>query len=317
MKTDLESVGAVIIDAQPASATPLATTHKPRLPASSVLVTASDEVTGLARLIELAIQHGRPVDELTRAFEQVLALRARQQFAQALHAFAGEVTPVPKTKWANMTGRNADQEWGFAFAPLPVIDEHIKPICQKHGLSYAWAQDRPDAQGVFAVWCIVRHSGGHEERTPFYSSIGTNPKLSGPQNTAGGNSFAMRQSLVMAFGLSQTDNFDDEELLAKMHAPPTAKPRSSLQTPQRRQDAPAAPARPQTAPSAAPAAAAPGGRLASDKQCAMIKRRADRAGVGETDLLKRFRLDSLDRIPSDQVDPILEYINRAQPGMGE
>lgn len=319
MQTDLDQVGAVVIDAQPAAEQPLAPIHsKPRLPASSVLVSASDEVTGLARLIELAIQHGRPVEELTKAFKEVLAMRARQQFAAAMHAFRAEVTPVPKAKWANMTGRNSDVEWGFAFAPLPIIDEHIQPLCDKHGLSYSWKQDRPDAQGVFATWCILRHLGGHEELTPFWSSIGSNAKLSQPQNVAGGNSFAMRQSLVMALGLSQTDNFDDEELLARMHAQPTAKPTGGLQTPQRRQDAPTTAARPATtAPATSAPPAAAGVRMASEKQCNMIKGRADRAGVGELDLLKRFKLDSLDRIPSASVDPILEYINRAQPGMGE
>ena len=54
-------------------------------------------------------------------------------------------------------------------------------------------------------------------------------------------------------------------------------------------------------------------RLASEKQCNLIKMRADRAGVAEADLMRRFNLDSLDAVPGGQVDAILEFIAKVAP----
>lgn len=315
MHTTTDQVVDVLATSAPADQ-PLAAT-KPRIPANSVLASARDEVAGIGLLIELALQHGRPIAELTDALKTILDLRARQQFAAAMHAFRAEVPPVPKAKWANMQGKNSAVAWGFSYAPLPVIDEHIKPYCEKHGLSYSWDQDRP-VDGILATRCIVRHSGGHQETTTFYGAPTANDAISASQRIAATNSFNMRQALVMALGLSTTDNFDDEELLARMAAPPPAKP--GVQSPGRRADAPPPATRPATQAhclSAEPRPAQTAVRLASEKQCAMIKGRADRAGVAERDLERRFKLDSLDAIPSASVDAILEYISQAQPGMAE
>jgi hypothetical protein len=292
---------------------------KPRLPADSVLVRASDDATGIALLIELAIKMGRPLDELIAAQERIMGMRSVQEFNRAMDGFRGEVTPIPKARWANMQGKNNDTPWGFSYAPLDVIDVHIAPLCKKYQLSHRWNMLPPGASvaNYIETQCIVRHVGGHSETTSFYTPSGTNGQISAGQNIAASNTFNKRQALIMAYGLSQTDNFDDETLLRETNQQPPAK---AVTPPRRREPAPQdaqreRPAQTEQRPAqqADTRTAGAGVRLASEKQCNLIKVRADRAGVAEADLLRRFNLDSLDAVPGASVDAILEFISKVAP----
>ena len=296
---------------------------KPRVPADSVLVRAHDDTTGIALLIELAIKHGRPIDELIAAQREIMAMRAVQEFNRAMDGFRGEVTPIPKARWANMTGRNAETQWGFSYAPLDVIDVHIAPLCRKYGLSHRWNMMPPGASvaSYIETQCIVRHVGGHSETSSFYTPAGVNDKISASQNIAASNTFNKRQALIMAYGLSQTDNFDDETLLRETNQAPPAK---AIATPRSRSAPTSQGASTQGNVGAGtsqagnesrgePARPAGAVRLASEKQCNLIKARADRAGVAESDLIRRFNLESLDTVPGASVDAILEYISKVAP----
>lgn len=296
---------------------------KPRIPADSVLVRASDDATGIALLIELAIKMGRPLDELIAAQREIMAMRAVQEFNRAMDGFRGEVTPIPKARWANMQGKNNDTPWGFSYAPLDVIDVHIAPLCKKYQLSHRWNMMPPGASVVnyIETQCIVRHVGGHSETSSFYTPAGDNGRISASQNIAASNTFNKRQALIMAYGLSQTDNFDDETLLRETNQAPPAK---AIATPRSRSAPTSQGASTQGNVGAGtsqagneshgqPARPAGAVRLASEKQCNLIKARADRAGVAESDLIRRFNLESLDTVPGGQVDAILEYIAKVAP----
>lgn len=294
----------------PAAVAPLVASGKPRARADSVVARASSETMGIALLIEKAIESGRPVAELVQAFEKALEIQARQQFAQAMHQFRASMPAVPKARWANMEKRDGSGAWGFAYAPLDVIEEYARPVLDACGLSYRWVQEPPQG-GIITTICIVRHVGGHEERTPYYSPIGDNKAISTAQNWAVANSFNKRQSLVAALGIVTTDYFDDEEALARAREAnkgATAKQiRDEVQAPRRRPDAEPprqAPARPP----AAPPPAAPPGEFASDRQVESIKRRADYAGISEAEVCRRFELETFAKIPRGKVNAILAYL---------
>jgi len=291
---------------------------KPRLPADSVLVRASDDATGIALLIELAIKMGQPISELLDAQERIMAIRARQQYVGAMQEFRGDCPPVPKAKFANMG------TWGFTYAPLDVVDEHIRPYCRKYGFVHHWDQipPAPDLPSIVGVKCIITHAGGHSESATFWAPKGVNNAISGGQNVAVGNTFGERQSLIMAYGLTSTDNFDDEALLAAMNTgmKPAEAAFKKVEPPRRREPAAQdaqrerpAQAEQRPAQQAGTRTAGAGVRLASEKQCNLIKVRADRAGVAEADLLRRFNLDSLDAVPGASVDAILEFISKVAP----
>jgi len=301
---------AVELEPAPFSAPAVA---KPRVPADSVLVRAHDDTTGIALLIELAIKHGRPISELLDAQERIMAMRARQQYVAAMQEFRGKCPPVPKAKFANMG------TWGFTYAPLDVVDEHIRPYCREFGFVHHWDQvpPAPDAPSIVGVKCIITHAGGHSESATFWAPKGVNNAISGQQNVAVGNTFGERQSMIMAYGLTCTDNFDDEALLAALNT--TMKPAEAAF---KKVDPPRSRSQGETKPAAQSAQAhsaqqepraAGVVRMASDKQCGLIKMRADRAGVAESDLIRKFKLESLDAVPGGQVDAILEYIAKVAP----
>lgn len=266
---------------------------KPRVPAQSALARASDDSTGIGLLIEVALLHDRPIAELVDALKVAMDIKARRQYAEAMHRFRAEVTPVPKARWATIKGKDGKPDWGYSYAPLDVIDEHIKPICDRCGLSYRWNMKAP-VNGIIQTDCIVRHVGGHEETTTFWAPIGESTFISKAQNFAAGNKFAMRQALTMALGLSTTDIFDDEELLQHANQEPPAK---AIKTPQRREGAPPKP-KPQASTEA----------MASPKQCEEIKKRADVVGIGHLELCRRAELEDLDHIPVAKVQRTLDYL---------
>ena len=283
---------------------------KPKLPADSALVRASSETTGIAILIEKAIESGRPVAELVQALEKALEIQARQQFSQAMHQFRANMPAVPKARWANMEKRDGSGSWGFAYAPLDVIEEYARPVLQACGLSYRWIQEPPQGSIVCTI-CIVRHVGGHEERTPYYSPIGDNKAISGAQNWAVANSFNKRQSLIAALGIVTTDYFDDEEALARAREAnkgATAKAiRDEVQPPRRKPDAEPQQRPAQAAPRPAPA---PVGEFASERQIESIRRRADYVGIGEAEVCRRFELEAFAKIPRAKVNEILAYLEK-------
>lgn len=296
---------------------------KPKIPADSVLVRASSETTGIALLIEKAIETGRPIAELVQSFEKALEIQARQQFAVAMDAFRRECPAIPKARWANMTGRDSDQSWGFSYAPIEVIDEVIRPILGRHGLTYRFVQDKPPADGLICTECVVRHVGGHEERTPSWAVVGNNQKISASQNLAVGDSFARRRALTAAFGLVTTDNFDNEEALAMMQAanrpPPAKAAREAIQPPRRKPDAtPRVQSEPNAwgAPRSGAATFTPrpasesAGEFASDRQVESIRRRADYVGISEFEVCRRFELEAFAKIPRAKVNEILAYLEK-------
>lgn len=286
---------------------------KPKLPADSALVRASSETTGIAILIEKAIESGRPVAELVQALEKALEIQARQQFSQAMHQFRANMPAVPKARWANMEKRDGSGSWGFAYAPLDVIEEYARPVLQACGLSYRWIQEPPQGSIVCTI-CIVRHVGGHEERTPYYSPIGDNKAISGAQNWAVANSFNKRQSLIAALGIVTTDYFDDEEALARAREAnkgATAKGiRDEVQSPRRKADAEPQQRPAQAAPRPAPA---PAGEFASERQIESIRRRADYVGISEFEVCRRFELEAFTKIPRAKVNEILAYLEKLAP----
>lgn len=305
----LEVTEAAVLEAQPVHVPAVA--NKPRMRADSILVRASDEVTGLALLAEQAIAAGRPLDEIMRAMERAMEIKQRQQFSAAMHQFRGAMPAVPKAKWATIKTKDGG-EWGYAYAPLDVIEEYARPVLHANGLSYRWVQE-PPADGLICTVCIVRHVGGHEERTPYWSPKGDNQKITAAQNWAASNSFNKRQSLIAALGIVATDYFDDEEALARAREANAGPSAQKIKAPQRREDAqrPAAQqqARPVEREQPRPPSEAQAGQ-ASAGQCAAIRRRADAAGIGESELARRFDLPDLDHVPSARVNEILGYLSR-------
>jgi hypothetical protein len=115
---------------------------------------------GPMRLIEIAVQRGAQIDELSR----LLDLQERWEKAEsvkaynaAFSAFRAEAVAVVKNKTIQQGPLN-----GTAYAELFNVIDAVTPALSKHGLSTSWkiTQDNKD---WIEVTCVLRHSLGHSE----------------------------------------------------------------------------------------------------------------------------------------------------------
>lgn len=145
--------------------------------------------------------------------ERLVALRERMEdrsaaaaFNRALMAFQGECPPIVKNREAKITTRSGGA-YAYRFADLDQIARTIRPLLERHGLSYSWDSEVKD--GKMVCTCIVRHIDGHAQSAHFTAPTDSDAAMSGAQKFASALTYARRQSLVQALGLTITDEDDD------------------------------------------------------------------------------------------------------------
>lgn len=168
-------------------------------PAVPVVQTPFD----VAQLLQSAIDKGTPVDVLERLVglqERVMDRQAAIDFHSDLAAFQHEVGPIPRNREVTVTPREKPQ-YNFWFAELNWIAEYIAESMFRHGFSYTWDSETVEG-GNRKVACIVRHRGGHSERASFDAPIDNRAQMSDPQKASSAISYARRNALTLALGLT-------------------------------------------------------------------------------------------------------------------
>lgn len=158
------------------------------------------EATGTDRLIEIAVQRGASIDELSQLIdlkERVESDEARKAFVKSMSKFHKDAPALPK----DTPGHHNN------YADLASITSKINPVLAKHGLSFNWVTEQADK---ITVHCDVTHEKGHSQRT----------SLSGPPDEGGSKnaiqaigstvSYLQRYTLQSALGLA-TGGDDDGE----------------------------------------------------------------------------------------------------------
>jgi len=165
------------------------------------------EVSGL---VELAIREKVPVEVLERLValqERVTDRNARGEFFDALARFQESVPSIHKGRTASIATK-AGGKYSYTYAPLDAIAKAIREPLRTHGLSYAWTVEDMGA-GILSVVCVLRHVGGHEERSAFPVPIDTAAAMSGAQKNGAALTYGKRQSLTSVLGLTTTDDDAD------------------------------------------------------------------------------------------------------------
>ena len=165
------------------------------------------------RLLLAVLERGESLD--VEVLERIVALKEREEDRQATRAlhdaiatFQGEVGPIPKTKRVDFAGRSGHRVT-YSYAPLDVIAEAIREPLARAGLSYTW--DSKTEPAALHCICTVRHVHGAKVTASFGAPIDTEAKMSGPQRAAAALTYARRQSLVQALGLTSADTDTDAE----------------------------------------------------------------------------------------------------------
>ncbi len=172
-------------------------------------MTVTHDTPGIEGILRMAVEKGMDagsIDKLAAVFERTQDRMAAQEFAEAMAAFQAECFSIPKNATARITTK-AGGSYSYKFAELDSIAAAIRPILQKHGLSYTW--DSAEASGIISVSCIARHVNGHSVTARFSCPTQTDAAMSGPQKSAAALTFGKRQTLTSVFGLTMCDPDSD------------------------------------------------------------------------------------------------------------
>lgn len=183
-------------------------TDQPELipPKKDVAVPGANDVSNL---LHLAIEKDISVEALEKLaglYERFEDRRAAQEFAEALSSFQDECPPIQRKREAKVASRKGGT-FKYKFAPLEDIARIVNPLLRKRGLSYSW-----DATGDGrnqCVTCTLRHVNGHATTSSFSCPVESSAGMSEQQKHASALTYAKRQSLVMALGITHTEDDTD------------------------------------------------------------------------------------------------------------
>lgn len=163
-------------------------------------------------LVRVALEMRTPVAELREIVAlgaQIEARDARKAFFAAMAAFKKECPPIPRSSSKEKDVTGSGQQASYTWAKQDEIDRTISPCLTANGLSYSFDTDS-DATHMTCV-CTVRHDAGHEQsarvRVPLESKAGMSPV----QKVGSAMQHATRYALILALGLSTTDETPDSD----------------------------------------------------------------------------------------------------------
>lgn len=169
-----------------------------------------DSPAAIMGILAKAVENGANADVLEKL--ATLSIRiadrsAAQEFAQAMARFQQACPPITKNKTVSITSQSKGTTHGYTFADLTTIATTVGPLLAKEGLSYTW--DSEEANGKVTCTCIIRHTNGHSVSAKFTATTDTPAAMSGAQKSASAFTYARRQSLVAALGLTTCDPDSD------------------------------------------------------------------------------------------------------------
>lgn len=161
---------------------------------------------GPMKLIEIAVQRGAQIDELSR----LLDLQERWEKAEsvkaynaAFSAFRAEAVAVVKNKTIQQGPLN-----GTAYAELFNVIDAVTPALSKHGLSASWKITQ-DSKDWIEVTCVLRHSLGHSESVSMGGPPDDNGAKSPIQARMSTVTFLERYTLKAICGVAERGDDND------------------------------------------------------------------------------------------------------------
>lgn len=165
---------------------------------------------GITDLLRFAVEQKAPIDSLERLValqERIMDRNAAAEFFDAMALFQAKCPPIPKSSIAEVT-KEGRKIASYRYAELPTIAGVINPILAPLGLSYSW-DSKIDATGLCSCTCTIRHRAGHMQTATFTCPISGTSLMSDAQKGAAALTYAKRQALVQALGLTTGESDTD------------------------------------------------------------------------------------------------------------
>ena len=161
-------------------------------------------VKGPERLLELAIEKGADVSQLT----QLLDLQQRWDAEQARKAYF-----IAKAKFQSLCpaiDKDKTVKFGnteYKHASLPHIANTIRDVLAQCGLSYDWKFS--DSEGGLTATCVLSHVDGHSESNAMTAPADDSGSKNIIQQLGSTSTYLQRYTLIGALGLTTADEDDD------------------------------------------------------------------------------------------------------------
>ena len=159
----------------------------------------------VGRLMEMALGQG---PDGVEALERLVALQertddrnAQRALTLALGAFQAACPHIRQSKTAKIATKSGSN-YNFTYAPLDEITRTIQPHLRAQELSFSF-DSKTDGKEMHVV-CRVSHSHGAYVESRFTCSTESESKRSAAQDAGAALTYAKRQALVAALGLTTT-----------------------------------------------------------------------------------------------------------------
>lgn len=183
----------------------------PAMPAERAIEKRPPTVSDmLAMIVERGIskEDVSAFKELVQLHREEVKLNAEKEFAAAFVALQKELPvingarPIPDKQ-----GRTK-----FCYANFEDIDAIVRPICLKHGFTYAFHESAIEG-GRVTVTMTLQHSGGHFRLIPFSVRIGSGPPgANESQSDVSGHTYAQRGAIESGLSLRIIGRPDDVKM---------------------------------------------------------------------------------------------------------
>lgn len=194
--------------------------QKPKIETAEVIIAeerpahpAQHIATTPDQWLAIAIERGRPLDELSRLMDlhdRWKADKAKSEYMTAKAKFQKEVPRILKATNVNFEAKKeGGREVDYNYADLGDIGEAIKEPLHNSGLSYDWDLDNISKPGKIIVTCIVSHVGGYEKRVKLEADLDTSGGKNAIQANGSTITYLERYTLNAALGLTSMNPDDD------------------------------------------------------------------------------------------------------------
>jgi hypothetical protein len=163
-----------------------------------------------AQMLMLAVSRGDSIEQLQQLMDlqdRWDGKQARRAFDAAIAAAKAEIKPIVKRQQVDFLNRN-NTRTAYRHEGMDDIAEHVDPILARHGLSY---RHRPkQEEGFLTITCILAHVDGHSEETPLRAPYDDSGNKSPAQSVASTGTLLQRYTLKLALGLATTKDDDGQ-----------------------------------------------------------------------------------------------------------
>lgn len=167
-----------------------------------------------ADLMQSMVASGITADNVS-AFTELVKLAEHMEDRTAKREFAAAFIELQKELPTIEGFRPIPDKHGnvkFRYANFDDIDEIVRPICLRHGFSYAFHETRKEGNSV-TVTMTLQHAGGHFREVPYTVRIGAGPPNAGEsQADISGHSYAQRGAIESGLSLRVVGATDDARM---------------------------------------------------------------------------------------------------------